>query len=51
MRASLRASCAEGAVSELFAACAGGAVLTAWALYLGATPLVIGLVGALPLAS
>ena len=51
VRASLRASCAEGAVSELFAACAGGAVLTAWALSLGATPLVIGLVGALPLAS
>src|SRR5437867_6664451 len=51
VRASLRASCAEGAVSELFAACAGGAVLTAWALSLGATPLVIGLVGALPLTS
>src|SRR5207244_13658375 len=38
-------------VSDVFGACAGGAVLTAWALYLGATPLVIGLVGALPLAS
>ncbi len=45
------ASYAEGAVAELFAACAGGAVLTAWALYLGGTPLVIGLIGALPLAA
>src|SRR5206468_7921256 len=51
VRASPRASCADAPVSELFAACAGGAVLTAWALSLGATPLVIELVGALPLAS
>lgn len=51
VRASLRTSYAEGAVAELFGACAGGAVLTAWALYLGATPLTIGLLGALPLAS
>lgn len=51
LRASFRASYAEGAVAELFGACAGGAVLTGWALYLGATPFVIGLLGALPLAA
>ena len=41
----------EGAVAEVFGACAGGAVLTGWALYLGAGPLVIGLIGAFPLAA
>lgn len=51
LRASFRASYAEGAVAELFAACTGGTVLTAWALHLGATPLLIGLLGALPLAA
>lgn len=51
LRASFRASYAEGAVAELFAACTGGTVLTAWALHLGATPLVIGLLGAMPLAA
>jgi MFS family permease len=51
LRTSFRASYAEGAVAELFAACAGGAVLTAWAIHLGASPLVIGMLGALPLAS
>jgi MFS family permease len=51
LRASFRASYAEGAVAELFAACTGGTVLTAWALHLGATPLAIGLLGAMPLAA
>jgi len=51
LRVSLAASVAEGATAEVFAACAGGAVLTGWALYLGATPRVIGLLGALPLAA
>jgi len=51
LRASFRASYAEGAAAELFAACAGGAVLTAWALHLGASPFTIGLLGALPLAA
>ncbi|MBI2218898.1 MAG: MFS transporter [Candidatus Rokubacteria bacterium] len=51
LRASLSASIAEGAAAEVFAACAGGAVLTGWPLYLGASPLVIGLLGALPLAA
>ncbi len=51
LRASVRASYAEGAVSELFAACAGGAALTAWAIYLGASPFIIGMLGALPLGA
>jgi|GEM_PF-355409 len=50
LRPSLRASLFEGASAEVFAACAGGGVLTAWALHLGASPLVIGLLGALPVA-
>ena len=51
LRASLDASIAEGAAAEVFGACAGGAVLTGWALFLGASPVVIGLLGALPLAA
>jgi MFS family permease len=50
LRPSLQASLFEGASAEVFAACAGGAVLTAWALHLGASPLAIGLLGALPVA-
>src|SRR2546422_10872592 len=50
LRPTLRASLFEGATAEVFAACAGGGVLTAWALHLGASPLVIGLLGALPVA-
>jgi MFS family permease len=46
----MAASCAEGAVAEVFGACAGGAVLTAWALHFGATPCLIGVLAALPLA-
>src|SRR5439155_1490344 len=34
-----------------FGACAGGAILIAWALHLGASPLAIGLIGALPFAA
>jgi MFS family permease len=48
VRRSLRASCAEGVFAELFAACAGPTVLTGWALHLGATPLEVGFVAALP---
>jgi MFS family permease len=48
IRASLRASVAEGMVTELITACAGATVLTGWALHLGASPLEIGLLGALP---
>src|SRR5207237_2721255 len=51
LRASLDACVAEGAAAEVFGACAGGAVLTGWALFLGASPVVIGLLGALPLAA
>jgi len=51
LRASLDASVAEGAAAEVFGACAGGAVLTGWALFLGASPVVIGLLSALPLAA
>jgi hypothetical protein len=51
LRASFRASYAEGAAAELISAFTGGTVLTAWALHLGATPFVIGLLGALPLAA
>ena len=51
LRSSLLASHCEGASAEVFAACAGGGVLTAWALQLGASPLVIGLLAALPVAS
>jgi len=51
LRASFRASYAEGAAAELVGAFTGGTVLTAWALHLGATPFVIGLLGALPLAA
>ena len=51
LRSSLLVSHCEGASAEVFAACAGGGVLTAWALHLGASPLVIGLLAALPVAS
>jgi len=51
LRTSFRASYAEGVVSEFFGACAGGAILIAWALHLGASPLAIGLIGALPFAA
>lgn len=51
LRASLTASMAEGAAAEVFGACAGGAVLTGWALYLGASPVTIGLLAALPVAA
>lgn len=51
LRASLDASIAEGAAAEVFGACAGGAVLTGWALYLGASPVAIALLTALPVAA
>ena len=38
-------------MAELFGACTGGAVLTAWALYLGASPFTIGLLAAVPFAA
>src|SRR5438093_10418241 len=50
LRPSLRAALFEGASAEVFAACAGGGILTAWALHLGASALVIGLHGTLTVA-
>jgi hypothetical protein len=48
LRRSLRASTAEGLGAELVAAFAGPTVLAGWALHLGATPLEVGMLGALP---
>lgn len=41
----------EGMFAELVSACAGTAVQTAWALYLGLSPLLVGLLGALPFSA
>jgi hypothetical protein len=51
LRRSLNAAVAEGAFAEVFGACATGAVITGWALYLGASAALIGLLGALPLGA
>ena len=51
LRRSLNAAVAEGAFAEIFGACATGAVITGWALYLGASAAIIGLLGALPLGA
>lgn len=51
LRRSLRASLTEGMFAEVVTSTAGGAVLTGWALYLQASPVVIGLLGALPFTS
>ena len=48
LRASLDASCIEGVGAEVVTACAGGAIWTAWALQLGMSPVVTGVLGALP---
>lgn len=48
VRRSLRASTAEGVFAELFTACMGPAVLTGFALHLGASPVEVGMVVALP---
>jgi MFS family permease len=41
----------EGVVAEIVGACAGSSVLTGWALHLGAGPLEVGLLGAVPFAT
>lgn len=41
----------EGAFAELVGACAAGGVVTAWALYLDLSPLLIGVLGALPVSA
>jgi MFS family permease len=48
MRRSLAASTAEGMAGEIVQACAGAAMVTAWALYLHASPLLLGVLWALP---
>lgn len=48
LRRSLRAATAEGFAAELVNACAGPTILAGWALHLGATPLEVGALGALP---
>ncbi|WP_373048189.1 MFS transporter [Vulgatibacter sp.] len=44
----LRYSSAEGMVAELVTSFVGGSVLTGWAIFLGCSPLVIAMLGALP---
>jgi MFS family permease len=48
LRRSLRASIAEGIFAELVNATAGPTILVGWALHLGASPVEVGVVGALP---
>ncbi len=48
VRRALKISTGEGMLAEVVTACAGGAVLTGYAMHLGASPVVIGLVAALP---
>lgn len=47
-RGTLRTSTAEGIFAEIFSAAAGPTVLAGWALHLGASPLEVALVAALP---
>ncbi len=51
LRRSLGACTAEGAAAEVVGACCGGAALTGWALHLGMSAKLIGLVGALPVVA
>lgn len=51
LRRSLDTSVTEGMLAEVVGACAGGAVLTGWALHLGFTPGMVGLLGAVPVVS
>lgn len=48
LRRSLRACAAEGMLAEIVAACAGASVMTGWAIHLGASPVVTGLLVAVP---
>jgi hypothetical protein len=48
LRASLAACSAEGLAAEVVGACFGNAALTAWALELGASPLLLGVLWGLP---
>lgn len=44
----MRLSVVEGVFAEVVTACAGGAVLTGWALHLGCSPLLVGVIASLP---
>src|SRR5689334_19131573 len=48
LRTSLAACSAEGLAAEVVGACLGNAVLTAWAVELGASPLLLGVLWGLP---
>ena len=48
VRRSMRLSVVEGVFAEVVTACAGGAVLTGWALHLGCSPLLVGVIASLP---
>lgn len=48
LRLSLEACTAEGLAAEVVGACFGNAVLTAWAVELGASPLLLGVLWGLP---
>jgi MFS family permease len=51
LRTSLAACTAEGAAAEVVGACCGGAALTGWALHLGMSAKLVGLVGAMPVVA
>jgi MFS transporter len=51
LRRSLRISAVEGVLAEVVGSCATGGVLTAWSIYLGLGPVLLGLLGALPFAA
>lgn len=48
MRRTLRFSVYEGVAAEVVGACSGSTILTAWALYVRASPMALGLIVALP---
>jgi len=48
LRRTLSFSSAEGMAAELITSFVGGSVLTGWAIFLGCSPLVIAMLGALP---
>jgi MFS family permease len=51
VRRSLTACTGEGTAAEVVGACCGGAVLTGWALYLGMSAKLVGLLAALPVVA
>jgi len=51
LRRSPRISALEGVLAKVIGACATGGELTAWSIYLGLGPVLLGLLGALPFAA